>query len=32
LMPLGYRDEAGDWLLSMSKVRKSRDTIVTEVK
>ena len=32
LMPLGYRDEASDWLLPMSKVRKSRDTIVTEVK
>ena len=31
LMPLGYRDEAGDWLLTMSKVRKSRDTIVMEV-
>ena len=31
LMPLGYRDEAGDWLLPMGKVRKSRDTIVTEV-
>ena len=31
LMPLGYRDEAGDWLLPMSKVRKSRDTIVIEV-
>lgn len=31
LMPLGYRDEAGDWLLPMDKVRKSRDTIVTEV-
>lgn len=31
LMPLGYRDESGDWLLPMSKVRKSRDTIVTEV-
>ena len=31
LMPLGYRDESGDWLLSMGKVRKSRDTIVTEV-
>lgn len=30
LMPLGYRDEAGDWLLPMGKVRKSRDTIVTE--
>ena len=31
LMPLGYRDEAGDWLLPMSKVRKSRDTIIIEV-
>ena len=31
VMPLGYRDPAGDWLLPMDKVRKSRDTIVTEV-
>lgn len=31
LMPLGYRDAAGDWLAPMKKVRKSRDTIVTEV-
>lgn len=31
LMPLGYRDEAGDWLLPMDKVRKSRDTIVTQI-
>jgi len=31
LMPLGYRDEADDWLAPMGKVRKSRDTIVTEV-
>ena len=31
LMPLGYRDEGGDWLLPMGKVRKSRDAIVTEV-
>lgn len=31
LMPLGYRDEAGDWLAPMDKVRKSRGTIVTEV-
>ena len=31
LLPLGYRDETGDWLLPMGKVRKSRDTIVTEV-
>ena len=31
LMPLGYRDPTGDWLLPMDKVRKSHDTIVTEV-
>jgi nitroreductase len=29
LMPLGYRDESGDWLLSMKKVRKPQHTIVT---
>lgn len=31
LLPLGYRDEGSDWLLPMGKVRKSCDTIVTEV-
>lgn len=31
LLPLGYRDEAGDWLLPMPKVRKSRTAIVTEI-
>ncbi|WP_322893661.1 MULTISPECIES: nitroreductase family protein [unclassified Yoonia] len=31
LLPLGYREPAGDWLLPMEKVRKSRETIVTEV-
>ncbi|WP_371171388.1 nitroreductase family protein [Aliiroseovarius sp. 2305UL8-7] len=31
LMPLGYRDPAGDWLLPMKKVRKARDTMVTHV-
>jgi nitroreductase len=31
LMPLGYRDESGDWLLPMGKVRKSREAIVTQV-
>ena len=31
LLPLGYRDPEGDWLLSMEKVRKPRATIVTEV-
>ena len=31
LLPLGYRDPTGDWLLNMPKVRKSRDTMVTFV-
>ncbi|EBA02240.1 nitroreductase family protein [Rhodobacterales bacterium HTCC2150] len=31
LMPLGYRDAASDWLAPMDKVRKTRDTLVTEV-
>lgn len=31
LLPLGYRDPTGDWLLSMPKVRKSQDTLVTHV-
>ena len=31
LMPLGYRDSAGDWLLPMTKVRKPRASMVTYV-
>ena len=31
LLPLGYRDPSGDWLLPMDKVRKSLDTLVTRV-
>lgn len=31
LMPLGYRDVSGDWLLPMEKVRKPREAIVTHV-
>lgn len=31
LLPLGYRDPTGDWLLPMAKVRKTRDAMVTEV-
>ncbi len=31
LLPLGYRDSSGDWLLPMAKVRKSLDTLVTRV-
>ena len=32
LLPLGYRDEAGDWLLKMKKVRKPTDEFLTEIK
>lgn len=31
LLPLGYRDPTGDWLLPMAKVRKSRESMVTLV-
>jgi nitroreductase len=31
LMPLGYRDHEGDWLLPMPKVRKSRAAMVTDL-
>jgi len=31
LLPLGYRDPTGDWLLPMDRVRKSLDTLVTRV-
>jgi nitroreductase len=31
LLPLGYRDTEGDWLLPMKKVRKSRETLVSQV-
>jgi len=31
LLPLGYRDPSGDWLLQMAKVRKSRESMVTQI-
>ncbi len=31
LLPLGYRDPTGDWLLPMKKVRKPRETIVRQI-
>ena len=31
LLPLGYRDPTGDWLLPMAKVRKSREAMITHV-
>ncbi len=31
IMPLGYRQEEGDWLVNQKKVRRSRDQFVTEI-
>ncbi len=31
IIPLGYRQEEGDWLVSLQKVRKPTDEFVTEV-
>ncbi len=31
IMPLGYRDEANDWLLKQAKVRRSSDAFVIEI-
>jgi nitroreductase len=32
LLPLGYRQEDGDWLVNLKKVRRPRDKFVSEVK
>lgn len=32
ILPLGYRDEANDWLVNMKKVRTSKETFITEIK
>ena len=31
IIPLGYRQEEGDWLVNLQKVRRPRDQFVTEV-
>ncbi|PKM17597.1 MAG: NAD(P)H-dependent oxidoreductase [Gammaproteobacteria bacterium HGW-Gammaproteobacteria-15] len=31
LMPLGYRADDGDWLVNLTKVRRSREQFVTEI-
>lgn len=31
IVPLGYRDEAGDWLVKMKKVRRAREQFVIEM-
>jgi len=32
ILPLGYRDEANDWLVNMKKVRTPKETFITEIK
>jgi len=31
ILPLGYREESGDWLVNLKKVRRPRDQFITEV-
>jgi len=32
ILPLGYRDEANDWLVNLKKVRTPQDEFITEIK
>jgi nitroreductase len=32
LLPLGYRDETGDWLVNLKKVRKPKELLISEIK
>ncbi|XBS68839.1 nitroreductase family protein [Acerihabitans sp. KWT182] len=32
MLPLGYRAAEGDWLVNLKKVRRNRDSFVTEIK
>jgi len=32
ILPLGYREASGDWLVNLKKVRRPRDQFITEVK
>ena len=32
ILPLGYRDEANDWLVKLKKVRTPKDKFITEIK
>jgi nitroreductase len=32
LLPLGYRDEANDWLVKLKKVRTPKEKFITEIK
>lgn len=32
MLPLGYRDTDNDWLVNLTKVRKSKEDLITEIK
>ncbi len=32
MLPLGYRDEANDWLVNLKKVRRPKEEFVSEIK
>lgn len=32
MLPLGYREAASDWLVNLKKVRRPRETFITEIK
>lgn len=32
ILPLGYRDEANDWLMNLKKVRTPKDKFITEIR
>lgn len=32
MLPLGYREAANDWLVNLKKVRRPRETFITEIK
>jgi nitroreductase/dihydropteridine reductase len=31
LLPLGYREAANDWLVTLKKVRRPREAFITEI-
>jgi nitroreductase/dihydropteridine reductase len=32
LLPLGFRDEANDWIMNLKKVRTPKEKFITEIK
>jgi len=32
VLPIGYRDDANDWLVNLKKVRTPQDEFITEIK